>query len=950
MSVSNKAVASRNPVLALLGPTNTGKTHYALERMMAHRTGVIGFPLRLLARENYDRVVAHKGAHAVALVTGEEKIIPPKARYFLCTVEAMPIEQEFDFLGIDEVQLCADPERGHVFTDRVLRARGLQETMFMGADTMRPVLSALVPGIQFETRDRLSQLSYKGYKKLARLPKRSAIVAFSLEDVYTIADLIRRQRGGTAVVLGALSPRTRNAQVDMYQSGEVDFMVATDAIGMGLNMDIHHVALASTRKFDGQKPRNLTPAEIAQVAGRAGRYIKDGTFGVTGRQQSLDPETVEAIENHDFKNLQEIYWRNADLEFNSPLGLLRSLERPSGDPVLTRGRPSDDYLTLQALCAQDDIMAMTSGPEQVRLLWDVCQIPDFRKTLSDTHQAMIAEIYRHLMSGPLEEDWTAQQIERLNNVQGDVDTLMARIAHVRTWTYISFRPEWLRNAAHWQERARFIEDRLSDALHEALISRFVDRRAAALMREMPEGQELLAGVRANGEVVVEGHLIGHLQGFSFIPDETAKGAEYKAVIAAARNVLRSEIESRIKTMLDAKPTQFKLADDGRISFQKNPTNPLPGDPIARVRKGQAALSPDIEITESELLTGQDKAAVKDFIAAWLKTHIKEILGPLADLENTDELPGPVRGICFQLYEAMGIVPRENLEDLIASLDPQMRQALRTKQVRLGPILVFLPALNKPAAVRLRGLLWSLWNDKPLPAKLPSDGMVSYKIDPKDIDPRFNQAIGYPVYGPRAIRIDMLDRVINAVYEKAKDGKFKAEHKMAEWLGSSIDDLYAVLEAMGHRKIIEEVKPVEAAPAQPAAEITEKRAEVPSDVLEGQTAFDFGVAPAPQAAPEIKAEAKPDIKPELATFRLKKGKAFEKSRFEKKPFEKPQHGEGKKNFEKKKFDKRGGGKKFDKKFDKKSEGPKIISAVSRVQADSPFAILEQLKVKKDASGS
>lgn len=907
MSVTNKSVRSSGPVTAVLGPTNTGKTHYALERMLAHPTGMIGFPLRLLARENYDRVVKQKGAHAVALVTGEEKIIPTKARYYLCTVEAMPIEQEFDFLGIDEVQLCADLERGHIFTDRVLRARGKQETMFMGSDTMRHVLAAIVPGIEFQERNRLSKLSYTGFRNLTRLPKRSAVVAFSVEDVYAIAEQIRRQRGGTAVVLGALSPRTRNAQVDMYQNGEVDFMVATDAIGMGLNMDIHHVALASTRKFDGQRPRNLTPAEIAQIAGRAGRYMRDGTFGVTGKQNSLDQEMVEAIENHEFRSLQEIYWRNSDLDFQSPKALLKSLERSSEHEMLAKGRPSDDYLTLQALSNDDEIMAITRNPEMTRLLWDVCQIPDFRKTLSDTHQALMAEIYKRLVKVPLDEEFVGAQVESLDNVQGDVDTLMGRIAHVRTWTYISFRPEWLQKAGHWQERTRGIEDKLSDALHEALISRFVDRRAAALMRDT-EGAGLLAGIRANGEVVVEGHLIGHLQGFSFIPDETAKGADYKAVMAAARNALRSEIENRLRIMLDAQPSQFKLAEDGRILFQKNPTNPLPGDAIAKVRKGKTALSPEIEVGESELLNGQDKVAVKDFLSAWLKNNIKEVLGALVDLEDTDKVAAPVRGICFQLYEAMGIVPRENLEDLIGSLDSDMRQALRNKQVRLGPILVFLPSLNKPAAVRLRGLLWTLWNDKPLPATMPNDGMVSFKVEPRSVDRRFNQAIGYPVYGPRAIRIDMLDRVISAVYDNAKEGKFKAEHKMAEWLGSSIDDLYAVLEAMGHRKI-EEPKPVEVvAPAEEAKAEEAPAAETPK--------------------PDVRSE----VKPELATFRLKKGKAFEKPVRK----DKPVHAKGKKH--------------GDRKPEKKREHSENVAPLTVKDADSPFAILEQLKVKKDASGS
>ncbi|MFP4313540.1 MAG: helicase-related protein, partial [Alphaproteobacteria bacterium] len=432
MHVSNKAIRNDGRIIAYLGPTNTGKTYRAIERMLSYQSGVIGFPLRLLARENYERVVAAKGRSRVALLTGEEKIIPPQAKYFCCTVESMPVEKDFEFLAIDEVQLAEDSDRGHVFTDRILRARGLEETVFLGSDTMKPVLSRLVPGITFEQCTRFSLLSYTGFKKLTRLPKRTAIVGFSMDDVYNMAELIRRQRGGTAVVLGALSPRTRNKQVEMYQSGEVDFMVATDAIGMGLNMDINHVALAATRKFDGHRVRPLRNMELAQIAGRAGRYMRDGTFGVTGRVSELEEDTVKAIENHQFDSVREIYWRNSNLDFSSPKMLSVSLDTSSGDKMLVRGRPSDDYLALKAMMERDDVMARATNPEQVRLLWDVCQIPDFRQTLNEAHQDLIANIYIRVSDNVLGEDWVAAQIKRLDDSKGDVDALMTRIAHVRT--------------------------------------------------------------------------------------------------------------------------------------------------------------------------------------------------------------------------------------------------------------------------------------------------------------------------------------------------------------------------------------------------------------------------------------------------------------------------------------------------------------------------------------
>ncbi|MCD8570680.1 MAG: helicase [Alphaproteobacteria bacterium] len=931
--LTDTAVRTDSRLHAMLGPTNTGKTHRALERMLAYNTGVIGFPLRLLARENYDKIVERVGKHKVALVTGEEKIIPRTAQYYLCTVEAMPIEQEFEFLAVDEIQLAEDPERGHIFTDRILRARGTLETMFMGSDTMRIVLASLVPGIEFESRERLSELSYTGYKKLTRLPKRAAIVAFSMDDVYQLADLIRRQRGGTAVVLGALSPRTRNAQVEMYQSGEVDFMVATDAIGMGLNMDIRHVALASTRKFDGRRPRGLKPAELAQIAGRAGRYMKEGTFGVTGRVSELDPDVVEAIENHKFESIREICWRNAALDYSSPKALLKSLERPSENPMLIKGRPSDDVETLQALCARDEVLGIASTPDMIRLLWDVCQIPDFRKTMSDAHQELIADIYTRLSYGQLDEDWVASQVARLDDTRGEVDSLMTRIAHIRTWTYIAYKPQWIRRFEYWQEKTRAIEDRLSDALHEALLLRFVDRRTAHLVKAMEEGRELLAGIRANGEVIVESHLIGHLQGFRFIPVADAAGADYKAVMSAARAALQSDVKRRVMSILTAKDEQFALDEAGNILFQEKHGSPLPGLPIAKIKKGDHILKPVVEVEETDLLNGSDRTAIAEKLKGWLEAHVAKVLEPLFVLQNeTPENPlaGAVRGIAYQLHEALGILPRESLEDLIATLTPEDRAALRARKVKLGPILVFLPELNKPAAVRLRAKLWALWNDKPLPVEIPKDGAVSVKVDAGAIDKSLYQSIGYPVYGSRAIRIDMLDRVIVAIYDSANQGKFQAQHQMAEWLGVPIDDLYEILGAMGHKRIIAEAKPEEA--------------------VSEETTIETAVSEAvPEAAPveELKSEepvaeeakpAAPAEKPALDWFFLKRGKANTKAA--------PRHFE-KKKFENKKTDKPKGkfeGKKKHGDKSKKDSAPKVMSAPAKKVEESPFAILEQLKNK------
>lgn len=966
MTITNKAISGEGRITAVLGPTNTGKTHYAIEQMLSHKTGCIGFPLRLLARENYDRVCEKIGVSHCALVTGEEKIVPPKARYFFCTVESMPVEDPFDFLAVDEIQLCADPDRGHIFTDRLLRARGIEQTMFMGSDTIRTIITSLVPKIEIVTRPRLSVLEYTGFKKITRLNKRSAVVAFSIDDVYAIADLIRRQRGGTAVVLGALSPRTRNAQVEMYQSGEVDFMVATDAIGMGLNMDIRHVALAATRKFDGEKPRPLSTAELAQIAGRAGRYTKDGTFGTTGNVKGLPPEQVEAIEKHQFESLPAIYWRNSNLDYHSPMSLIKSLEVGSGQSTLQRGRPSDDYLTLAEMMNRDHVMAMADGADKVKLLWEVCQIPDFRKTLTETHPDLVAEIYMHLTENAiLPEDWMEDHIIKLDNVEGEVDALMTRIAHIRTWTYITHRKDWVLDPGHWQGRTLQIEDRLSAALHEALTKRFVDKRSAVLLGKMEEGSPLLAGIRKNGEVVVEGQRVGELAGFRFKPDETSGREEFKAIMTAARQALKPEIGHRLSMILKAEDKQLKLADDGQILWQQDITNPLPGDPVARIRKGDLLLKPRVEVLDSNLLDGQDKNAIAEKIQAWLERHVHFTLEPLFRLTGGDDLTPQARGIAFQLQEALGILPREALEDLIGGLDEEGRKALRARKVRMGPILVFLPELNKPAAVRLRGILLTLWQGKELPAELPKDGIVSFSVTDKNIDADYYRSIGYPVYGPRSIRVDMLDRVVCAVYDSAQGGKFQAQHKMAEWLGSNILDLYAVLEAMGHKMIhdpandkakedakpldqLEAIAPTPEAQVAPAEEKESAGLDIPAieDVAGGGPSMEaMPVADQPELVPPA-----PQAKPELATFRLKRGKANEAEKPRAPRADKGERKDNKKTFakpDKKPFD--GERKKFKPKRndkDKRDDGrERVYSAPAKETFESPFAILQQLKAKE-----
>ncbi|MEM9682661.1 MAG: helicase-related protein, partial [Pseudomonadota bacterium] len=692
-------------IRAVLGPTNTGKTHLAIDRMLGHASGMIGFPLRLLARENYDRIVAAKGARSVALITGEEKIVPPNPRWFVCTVESMPLDLQVDFLAIDEIQLCADPERGHVFTDRLLHARGREETIFLGSDTVRELVLHLVPGITVETRQRLSTLRHIGERKLTRLPRRSAVVAFSVDEVYAIAERLRRQRGGTAVVLGALSPRTRNAQVAMYQAGEVDFMVATDAIGMGLNMDIDHVAFAGVRKFDGRRSRPLTRAEIGQIAGRAGRHMNDGTFGTTGDSPGLGEETVEAVEAHRFDIVRKLYWRNRDLDMSSPKALLKSLDRPVPADDLIRARDSEDQMVLTRLAQDDVVCDRATHPAAVRLLWDVCQIPDFRKVMPDHHAMLLKRIYLALTDGVegegrLPADWVAGQIDRLDVTTGDIDTLTNRIAHVRTWTYISHRGDWLEDAVAWQERARDIEDKLSDALHERLTQRFVDRRQALSEKRRKDGGELLSAVTAADQVVVEGEQVGRVAGLTYVAQDGEERGRPFAM--AARRAVAQAMPARVARLIADDDGSFMLSAEGRMTWR--------GEAVARLARGRSLLAPEIEVLRNELLDNGLRLSVQQRLADWLGRHLRKRLTPLFDATAAN-LGAPARGVVFQLCEGLGSVRRQQVRGLVDTMSRKDRAALTDLGLRFGAQGVFFPSLLRPAAARTRALLWRAHSDE-----------------------------------------------------------------------------------------------------------------------------------------------------------------------------------------------------------------------------------------------
>jgi len=799
-------------VTAVLGPTNTGKTYLAIERMLGHRSGVIGFPLRLLARENYDRAARLRGRQQVALVTGEEKIVPRSARYFFCTVESMPVDRPFEFLAVDEIQLCGDAERGHVFTDRLLHARGEEETMFLGADTIRPLLKRLVPEAQVLSRPRFSTLSYLGPRKLTRLPPRSAVIAFSAAEVYALAELLRRQSGGTAVVLGALSTRTRNAQVELFEAGEVDFLVATDAIGMGLNLSLDHVAFTRLGKFDGRLARRLTPAEVGQIAGRAGRHMSDGTFGASGDLSGMEGELVEAVEQHRFDPLDTLYWRNRRLDFESPGRLLESLEARPPAPVLARAREGDDQMALAALAKDPEIARRAGGGGGVRLLWEVCQVPDFQKILSDQHAALLARLFRHLIDGDgrLPIDWVGRQVARIDRADGDIDALMARIAHIRTWTYVTHRGDWLDDAQHWQERTRAIEDRLSDALHQRLTERFIDRRTAVLLRRLRGGEDLIGAVRTNGEVLVEGEHLGRLKGFRFIVDKSAERDAVRPLEAAARRALVSEVPRRLRRLEQDVDKAFTLDDRARILWK--------GAAVARLAQGPTPLTPGIRPLASDLLDGAQRERLRRRLDIWLKDHVARRLGPLLRL-GAAELPGPARGIAFQLTESLGTLPRRELGKQIAALTRGERKALAAHGVRLGRTSVYLPALGSQRATRLRGLLWSIHHGLPsgtaglaaataMPSVLATAEVVDWLAEAglpatngkpgRDLVEGYCRAIGYRCLGRSAlaVRADALERLAREAHKLSAHGPFTANAGLLKAGGCDAAELAGILPDLG----------------------------------------------------------------------------------------------------------------------------------------------------------
>ncbi len=841
----------QSTVTAVLGPTNTGKTHHAIERMLGHPSGMIGLPLRLLAREVYDKVVDLRGAQVVALMTGEERILPARAKYWICTVEAMPMDIGVAFLAVDEIQLCADPDRGHIFTDRLLHARGSSETLFMGAEAIKPRLSALLQDVHFEYRSRYSKLTYAGAKKIGRMPPRSAIVGFSVESVYAMAELLRRQKGGAAVVMGALSPRTRNAQVEMYQNGDVDYLVATDAIGMGLNLDIKHVALAGLSKFDGRRHRYLMPNELAQIAGRAGRYKTDGTFGVTGEAEPLEPEWVEAIEHHRFAPIKKLEWRNSRLEFGSAEALIKSLEMPSGNPELIKARDADDLLTLRALWEMPDIKRRAAQPNDVRLLWETSQIPDFRKISSAEHVNLVLQIFTYLHGdkGVIPDDWLANQIHRIDKTEGDIDTLSKRLAFIRTWTYVAQRNGWVLDATHWRGETGAVEDRLSDALHERLTQRFVDRRTSVLMRRLKQEESLLAIVNENGDVTVEDQFIGKLEGFRFQLDPKASADEAKTLRAAGLAALQPVFNLRSDKMYNAPDAEFDVTQQGGLMWGSFA--------VGKLVAGADALSPTVEPFVDEEAGADVTEKVRRRLAHWIDRKIAAQFEPLLLMKNDETLEGMARGVAFQIVESLGVMPRSDIAADIKALDQDARGTLRKHGLRFGQFTIFQHLMLKPAPTRLRLVLWSLnagLDDFP---EAPPPGLVTIPAV-MDAPDGFYARAGYRLAGERAIRIDMLERLADMLRGNNSRAGFEGNADMLSITGLTLEQFANLMQGLGYAaerserekvKIEKTAEPEADKPAETET-VADKPVEETATAITTETPGETDAEPEPKPEPEL----------------------------------------------------------------------------------------------------
>ena len=782
-------ISPLNKIVAVLGPTNTGKTYLAIEKMLEFNSGIFGLPLRLLAREVYDKCVTKVGVEKVALITGEEKIIPNSAQYFICTVESMPRDKIVDFVAIDEIQMCADKERGHIFTDRLLNTRGEVLTMFLGSQIMKNIISNLVSNVEFIKQDRFSKLTYNGYKKISRLDRKSALIAFSIEEVYALAELVRRQKGGAAIVMGSLSPKTRNSQVELYQSGDVDYLVATDAIGMGINMDIEQISFSSLRKFDGKKTRKLRTTEISQIAGRAGRYKNDGTFGITGDCQGLESDEIERIENHKLDDVKILCWRNSKLNFESREGLINSLELKPNNLNMMRISDSIDENVLKFLIREKKIKFSDNNLE---LLWECCQIPDFQKKAYGQHVDLVAKVFDFLTSkkNKIPNDFIKNQLKDLDKYHGNIDVITSRISSVRTWSYVANKKNWVENSDYWIELSKNIEDNLSDKLHQELSKIFIDKRISVLSRGLKQDLKLKTAI-TNDNVIIDEQLIGKLKGLKLNLEFTSGtlDTDIKSLKKAARQGISDELIVRVKEIINRKEVELK--NNYKIYWDDNP--------IAKIKKGVNYLSPEIEIIADEALNVQKKEELTIFLNNWLKEHVSEQLSDLINLTNLKNKNKYLRALAFQLYEGNGILKRSDVEDIVKAISKDERKQFRNLGIKIGRYHVFLPKMLKPKAVGLRILLWKFYNNISKNNEIPKSGLNFLFDAEKKFNNRFLLLCGFEKFKNFYIRIDILEKLFLKIIENTKEGKFKISSEMMNLLGCTKENFFQLMDIMNYKK-------------------------------------------------------------------------------------------------------------------------------------------------------
>ena len=784
---------TKNKITAVLGPTNTGKTHLAIETMLSFESGMIGFPLRLLAREVYDKIIKKIGSDKVALITGEEKIIPANSRYFLCTVESMPIDKELDFVGVDEIQMCADHERGHIFTDRLLNIRGNKLTMFMGSNTIKNIISNLDDDVEFINRNRLSKLTYAGHKKISRINRKTAIIAFSAEEVYAIAELIRRQKGGAAIVMGSLSPKTRNAQVELYQSGDVDFLVATDAIGMGINMDLDQVYFSNLKKFDGKKLRKLSLSEIGQIAGRAGRYLNDGAFGITGDCKEINADEVDLLENHKFEEIQYIFWRNSNLDFSNPQNLIKSLDIKPNKKWLRKIHECEDEKALKFFLKDKSFENNEFNSKKISLLWECCQIPDFVKKTYGNHYEVIGNVFKYLNSekGKITDDYMRIQLMKLDKLEGNVDSLSNRIANVRTWSYVSNKNNWVENQVFWIEKTKLLEDKLSDRLHEELTKTFIDKRASVLARGLKQNMEFETKILENNNVMIDNQFIGKINGLKLELD-LKKGSletDIKSLKKAARQSIGPELKKRIQMIIETGLVDLK--NDFKIYWNKSP--------ICKLIPGKNYLNPNIELIIDDILEQDQKQKLSSFLEKWLNNKINIILKSLIDLKNIKDKNSNIKALAYQLYENNGVLKRDQVSEYLKNLEQRDRKILRDLGVKFGRYHVFLYQLIKPDAVLLRTLLWKNHHQKYFNLNPPTFGLNFVNND-KYKNSDFMLLCGFERFDKFFVRIDILERLFIQIMNSNNQGQkpIKLTAEMLNLLGCNKENFKKLIKSMNYR--------------------------------------------------------------------------------------------------------------------------------------------------------